>query len=161
MCAVCEASPGPSKKGCHRGPWANGLCWQHALESGCQPPPAKVCKKCQEDEATYKGFSDAMGRRLRTSRKGLAVRAPWADGLCGLHAKLAGLSKKKLFDDDKAKVSNLQQRLAFSMVPKRSQSRIAEDGSNESDPENPLESSLSRRGAGSIVGVLSGRADPN
>ena len=133
ICPVCEASPGPKKKGCHDGPWANGLCWQHAVESGCQPPAAKVCKKCQEigrkeDEATDKGFP--LGRtKLYFVQKG------WGHGMCFRHARQAGLSKKKLFDGRKraapGDAGKKQKKLPFFMGPKKSQSQMAVDGSIE------------------------------
>ena len=142
ICPVCEVSPvQKKKKGCHHGPWANGLCYQHALESGCQPPAAKVCRECQEiarkeeAEATDKG-SLLVRTKLKLAQSG------WAHGLCSRHAVEAGLSrKKKLFDNNAlGDAGKKQKKLPFLIVlPEKSQSQMAEDGSIEEKSDGSIE----------------------
>ena len=128
--------------------WAHGMCWRHALESGRQPPAAKMCIKCQEigrkeDEAADKGIL-LVRTKLNFAQFGSC------HGMCARHARLEGLStKEKLFDGRKRAAPNdegkKQKKLPFFMVPKKSQSQMAVDGSIEDEshgsieppPENP------------------------
>ena len=128
--------------------WAHGMCWRHALESGCQPPAASVCIKCREigrkeDEAADK----LKGKLVRTK---LSFAHGSCHGMCERHARLAGLSRKrKLFEAREPAAPNdagkKQKKLPFFMVPKTSQSQMAVDGSIEEEshgsieppPENP------------------------
>ena len=125
--------------------WAHGMCWRHALESGCQPPAARMCIKCQE---IGRKEDDAADKVVRT--KFTFAQRGSCHGMCIRHARLAGLSRKeKLFDGRKraapGDAGKKQKKLPFFMVPKKSQSQMAVDGSIEEEshgsieppPENP------------------------
>ena len=151
-CPKCK-SMGQGNQGCHEGLWANGMCWRHAVESGCQPPihrRNRMCKKCQEivqkeEKAADRGFK-SLKHLVRTKPK-LALRSPWAEGMCWLHARQAGFSKEKLFNNaGMMKKQHLQKKLSFCMNLKKSQSQMAEVGSTEPsleesalEEDNPLD----------------------
>ena len=157
VCPKCESIG--QKRHCHEGPWANGMCWRHAVENGCQPPihrrirvKSKMCKKCQEivqkeeKKAADRGFK-WVEHLVRTKPK-LALRSPWAKGMCWLHARQAGFSKEKLFNNaGMMKKQHLQKKLSFCMNLKKSWSQMAEVGSTEPsleeesalEEDNPLD----------------------
>ena len=159
VCPKCESIG--QKRHCHEGPWANGMCWRHAVENGCQPPvprSKRVCKKCQEivhkeEEATRRRLGTG-GFPLVLTKTRWARTETWADGMCWLHARQAGRSEEKLFNKGgkmniigPLKKQHRQMKLPFSMVPKESQCKMALeeeefDGSIEPPPENPLEASV-------------------
>ena len=99
-----------------------------------------MCKKCQEigrkdGEAADRGFPV-----VRTKPK-LALLSPWAEGRCWLHARQAGLSKDKLFDNaGKMQNQHQQKKLPF-MVLNKSQFQMAEvsQGSEDNPLRNPME----------------------
>ena len=143
ICPMCEASPGPKKGGRPPGEWANGLCQRHALESGCRPPRRKkrrvMCKTCQE---IGRKEDDAADKVVRT--KFTFAQRGSCHGMCIRHARLAGLSRKeKLFDGRKraapGDAGKKQKKLPFFMVPKKSQSQMAVDGSIEDESHGSIE----------------------
>ena len=87
-----------------------------------------------------------MEHLVRTKPK-LALRSPWAEGMCWLHARQAGFSKEKLFNNaGMMKKQHLQKKLSFCMNLKKSQSQMAEVGSTEPsleesalEEDNPLD----------------------
>ena len=147
-CPKCK-SMGQGNQGCHEGLWANGMCWRHAVESGCQPPihrRLKMCKKCQE--IVQKDEKAASLKHLVRTKPKLALWSPWAKGMCWLHARQAGFSKEKLFNNaGMMKKQHLQKKLSFCMNLKKSQSQMAEVGSTEPsleeesalEEDNPLD----------------------
>jgi hypothetical protein len=156
-CPKCK-SMGQGNQGCHEGLWANGMCWRHAVESGCQPPihrhnrMRKMCKKCQEivqkeEKAADRGFKKKWVEHLVRTKPKLALWSPWAEGLCWPHARQAGFSKEKLFNNaGMMKKPHLQKKLSFCMNLKKSQSQMAEVGSIEPsleesalEEDNPLD----------------------
>ena len=117
--------------------WAHGMCWRHALESGCQPPVARMCIKCQEIGRKEDEAADKLkeGKLVRTKLNFAQFGS--CHGMCTRHARLAGLSRKrKLFEARKRAAPNdagkkQKNKLLFFMVPKKSQSQMAVDGSIE------------------------------
>ena len=125
----------------------------------------------KEEEATKMILGTGGFAVLGFTRARRAATAKWADGMCKLHARQAGRSEEKYKEEEMMKKQHQQMKLPYYMIPKKSlQFQMAVegeelDGSIEPPPENPLDvtmdSTFRSRGAGSIVGVLSGRADPN
>ena len=101
----------------------------------------QMCTKCQEiwrkEEELAKRGLDVIRTKLKA-----ADRVPaWQGTMCKPHAKLAGRSKDKLFDNaGKMKNQHQQKKLPF-MVLNNSQFQMAEvsHGSEENPLRNPME----------------------
>ena len=101
----------------------------------------KLCKTCQEigrkEEEAAKRGKDVIRTKLKAPYKAPA----WQGTMCKPHAKLAGRSKDKLFDNaGKMKNQHQQKKLPF-MVLNNSQFQMAEvsHGSEENPLRNPME----------------------
>ena len=99
----------------------------------------RLCKTCQEigrkEEEAAKRGKDVVRTKLKLGE------GQGRHGLCKLHAKLAGRSKDKLFDNaGKMKNQHQQKKLPF-MVLKNSQFQMAEvsQGSEKNPLMNPME----------------------
>ena len=99
----------------------------------------QMCTKCQEigrkEEEAAKRGKDVVRTKLKLGE------GQGRHGLCKLHAKLAGRSKDKLFDNaGKMKNQHQQKKLPF-MVLNNSQFQMAEvsHGSEENPLRNPME----------------------
>ena len=98
-----------------------------------------LCKTCQEigrkDEEAAKRCEDVVRTKLKLGE------GQGRHGLCKLHAKLAGRSKDKLFDNaGKMQNQHQQKKLPF-MVLNNSQFQMAEvsQGSEKNPLMNPME----------------------
>ena len=97
-----------------------------------------MCTKCQEigrkeEEAANRGM-DVVRTKLKLGE------GQGRHGLCKLHAKLAGRSKDKLFDNaGKMQNQHQQKKLPF-MVLNNSQFQMAEV--SQGSEENPLRNSM-------------------
>ena len=100
----------------------------------------RVCTKCQEigrkDEELAKRGKDVIRTKLKQCQQ-----AKWQDGFCELHARLAGRSKDKLFDNAGKMGNQHQQKKLPFMVLKNSQFQMAEvsQGSEKNPLMNPME----------------------
>ena len=99
----------------------------------------RLCKTCQEigrkEEEAAKRGKDVVRTKLKLGE------GQGRHGLCKLHAKLAGRSKDKLFDNaGKIENKHQQKKLPF-MVLNNSQFQMAEvsHGSEENPLRNPME----------------------
>ena len=100
----------------------------------------QMCTKCQEiwrkEEELAKRGLDVIRTKLKAADKGPA----WKGTMCKPHAKLAGRSKDKLFDNaGKMKNQHHQKKLPF-MVLNNSQFQMAEV--SQGSEENPLRNSM-------------------
>ena len=100
-----------------------------------------MCTKCQEighkEEELAKRGLHVVRTKLKEARRGLK----WTGTMCWLHAREAGRSKDKLFDNaGKMQNQHQQKKLPF-MVLKNSQFQMAEvsQGSEKNPLMNPME----------------------
>ena len=102
-----------------------------------------MCTKCQEiahkEEEAAKRWKWHFPMVRTKLKQGGGPK--WRDGMCWLHARQAGRSKDKLFDNaGKMKNQHQQKKLPF-MVLNNSQFQMAEvsHGSEENPLRNPME----------------------
>ena len=93
-----------------------------------------MCKKCQEighkeEEAANRGVQ-VVRTKLRVGNG-----YKWQDGMCKLHAKLAGRSKDKLFDKaGKTENKHQQKELPFKVLKKIKMDEVPRASSSSSIP---------------------------
>ena len=103
----------------------------------------QMCLKCQEighkEEEAAKRWKWHFPM-VRTKLK-LGEGNKWHHGLCKTHAKMAGLSKDKLFDNAGTMQNQHQQKKLPFMVLNKSQFQMAEvsQGSEDNPLRNPME----------------------
>ena len=102
----------------------------------------QLCKTCQmiwhkEEEAAkrWKWYFPPVRTKVK-----LGEGTKWHHGFCRLHARMAGLSKDKLFDNAGTMQNQHQQKKLPFMVLNNSQFQMAEV--SEGSEENPLRNSM-------------------
>ena len=102
----------------------------------------QMCTKCQEiGHKEEKAAKRGLKNLVRTKLKKAGTGPKWKGTMCWLHARQAGLSKDKLFDNaGKMQNQHPQKKLPF-MVLNKSQFQMAEvsQGSEDNPLRNPME----------------------